>query len=142
MSSAESAASFNRQLAALADRLAANDIVVRSLRADWGHFGSWLLEVTNGDDERRRVVTLLNPLAERLTGWTQQGAAGRPVDEVIRLVHQESRKPMTAPVIRRASSREMASPRPVPPVVRARAGSARQKRLNTSADSPGRRPTP
>ena len=36
----------------------------------------------------------------------------------------------------------IASPSPVPPVVRARAGSARQNRLNTSAASPGRRPTP
>ncbi len=43
---------------------------------------------------------------------------------------------------RRASSSEIASPSPVPPVVRARAGSARQKRLKTSEASPARRPTP
>ena len=36
----------------------------------------------------------------------------------------------------------MDSPRPVPPLVRARAGSARQKRLKTIADSPGPSPTP
>ena len=41
-----------------------------------------------------------------------------------------------------ASSSEIDNPRPVPPVVRARAGSARQNLLNTSDDSPGRRPTP
>ena len=34
----------------------------------------------------------------------------------------------------------MERPRPVPPVVRALAGSARQNRLNTSDDSPGRKP--
>ncbi len=36
----------------------------------------------------------------------------------------------------------MARPSPVPPVERARAGSARQKRLNTRPASPGRSPTP
>ena len=46
------------------------------------------------------------------------------------------------PPCSRASSSAMARPRPVPPVVRARAGSARQNRLKTSCASPGRRPTP
>ena len=38
------------------------------------------------------------------------------------------------------SSSAIDSPRPVPPLVRARAGSARQNRLNTIADSPGAEP--
>ncbi|CAM5720677.1 hypothetical protein SALBM311S_12393 [Streptomyces alboniger] len=46
------------------------------------------------------------------------------------------------PPCNRASSRAMDSPRPVPPVVRARAGSARQKRLKTRVASPGLSPTP
>ncbi len=43
-------------------------------------------------------VTLLNPLAERLTGWTQAEAAGRPVDEIFHIVNQETREPSTIPV--------------------------------------------
>ena len=41
------------------------------------------------------------------------------------------------PPCRWVSSSEIDRPRPVPPLVRARAGSARQKRLKTIADSPG-----
>ncbi|MDZ4198446.1 MAG: PAS domain-containing protein, partial [Kiritimatiellia bacterium] len=43
-------------------------------------------------------VTLLNPPAERLTGWTQAEAVGRPVEEVFQIVHQETRKPAVIPV--------------------------------------------
>jgi PAS domain S-box-containing protein len=43
-------------------------------------------------------VTLLNPLAERLTGWTRTQAAGRPVDEIFRVISQETRQPSTIPV--------------------------------------------
>jgi PAS domain-containing protein len=35
---------------------------------------------------RRGKVTYLNPVAQRLTGWQGFDAAGRDVDEVIRLV--------------------------------------------------------
>ncbi|MBU4458972.1 MAG: PAS domain S-box protein, partial [Verrucomicrobia bacterium] len=48
------------------------------------------------DAERR--VTILNPLAETLTGWTQAEAVGRRVDEVVRVLHAESRKPVAFPV--------------------------------------------
>jgi PAS domain S-box-containing protein len=43
-------------------------------------------------------VTLLNPLAERLTGWTRTEAAGRPVDEIFHIISQETRHPATIPV--------------------------------------------
>ena len=43
-------------------------------------------------------VTLLNPLAERLTGWTRAEAANRPVDEIFHIVNQETREPSTIPV--------------------------------------------
>ena len=43
-------------------------------------------------------VTILNPLAEKLTGWTQAEAVARPVDEVFRIVNQETRQPSTVPV--------------------------------------------
>ena len=43
-------------------------------------------------------VTLLNPLAQRLTGWTQAEAAARPVDEIFHIVNQETRQPSAIPV--------------------------------------------
>ncbi len=43
-------------------------------------------------------VTLLNPLAEHLTGWTQVEATGRPVEEIFCIINQETRKPSTIPV--------------------------------------------
>ena len=49
------------------------------------------------DDKGR--VTLLNPLAEQLTGWTQAQAIGRPVEEVFNIINQETRLPATIPVM-------------------------------------------
>ena len=48
------------------------------------------------DSEGR--VTLLNPLAEQLTGWTQTEAANRPVDEIFHIINQKTRQPSTIPV--------------------------------------------
>ena len=43
-------------------------------------------------------VTLMNPVAERLTGWAEAAAAGRPVDEIFHIINQETRQPATIPV--------------------------------------------
>jgi PAS domain S-box-containing protein len=43
-------------------------------------------------------VTRLNPLAEKLTGWTQAQALGRPVDEIFHVINQETRQPAIIPV--------------------------------------------
>ena len=43
-------------------------------------------------------VTLLNSVAEELTGWMQAAAAERPVDEVFRIINQETRQPAVVPV--------------------------------------------
>ena len=43
-------------------------------------------------------VTFLNPLAEKLTGWTQLEAAGRPVDEIFRIINEETRQPSQNPI--------------------------------------------
>ncbi len=44
-------------------------------------------------------VTLLNPLAEQLTGWTQTEAAGHPVDEIFHIINKETRQLAVIPVI-------------------------------------------
>lgn len=43
-------------------------------------------------------VTLLNPLAEQLTGWTLVEAAGRPVHEIFHIINQETRQAAVIPV--------------------------------------------
>ncbi len=53
--------------------------------------------VMTTDGEGR--VTLLNPLAQQLTGWTQAEAAGRPVEEIFRIINQETREPSAVPVM-------------------------------------------
>jgi PAS domain S-box-containing protein len=45
------------------------------------------------------LVTLLNPLAEQLTGWTRENAVGHLVDEVFRIINEETRHPATVPVM-------------------------------------------
>jgi diguanylate cyclase (GGDEF)-like protein/PAS domain S-box-containing protein len=39
-------------------------------------------------------ITLLNPVAEQLTGWSCQEALGRPSTEVFKLIQENSRKPI------------------------------------------------
>ncbi len=43
-------------------------------------------------------VALLNPVAERLTGWTQADARGRPVAEVFNIINEGTRQPAAIPV--------------------------------------------
>ena len=45
------------------------------------------------------LVVLLNPLAELLTGWTKVEAIGRPVDDIFRIINQETRQPAALPVM-------------------------------------------
>ena len=79
--------------------------------------------------ERQRAAAQREAGAPRQRQAELRAGAGRP--------HAWSQPPC-----RWVSSSAMESPRPVPPLVRARAGSARQNRLNTIADSPGSSPTP
>ena len=50
-------------------------------------------------DADARVI-LLNAAAQSLTGWTQDEAAGAPLDTVFRIVNEESRKPAENPATR------------------------------------------
>lgn len=43
-------------------------------------------------------VTLMNPLAEKLTGWPRAEAAGRPINEIVKLVNKENREPAVIPM--------------------------------------------
>lgn len=43
-------------------------------------------------------VTRLNPVAEKLTGWTQAEAMGLPISEIFRIINEETRQPAVIPV--------------------------------------------
>jgi len=43
-------------------------------------------------------ITRLNPIAEKLMGWTQAEAQGRPIAEVFRIINEETRQPTVIPV--------------------------------------------
>jgi two-component system CheB/CheR fusion protein len=45
-------------------------------------------------------VAFLNPVAQGLTGWTQEEAAGEPLDRVFRIVNEDTRRPVENPATR------------------------------------------
>jgi len=49
-------------------------------------------------DAESRVM-FLNPVAERLTGWTQTEAMGRLVDEIFHIISKSNRQPVAIPVV-------------------------------------------
>jgi len=48
------------------------------------------------DDQGR--VTLMNPVAQALTGWTDAGARGRPIEDVFAIINEATRQPVENPV--------------------------------------------
>jgi two-component system, cell cycle sensor histidine kinase and response regulator CckA len=91
---------------ALRWRTALSDITARKraeealvLQRDW-------LEVTLasiGDavitTDTEHAITFLNRTAEALTGWTPQDALGRPIDEVFRIMHEDTRRAVKNPAL-------------------------------------------
>lgn len=45
-----------------------------------------------------RRITRMNSVAEQLTGWTQSEAVGRPIEDVFRIINEETRDPALIPV--------------------------------------------
>jgi diguanylate cyclase (GGDEF)-like protein/PAS domain S-box-containing protein len=43
-------------------------------------------------------ITYINPVAQRMTGWSGLEARGRPLQEVVRIIDAESRKPVQDPL--------------------------------------------
>jgi two-component system, cell cycle sensor histidine kinase and response regulator CckA len=46
------------------------------------------------------VITFMNSVAAALTGWAAQEVLGRHIDDVFRLIHQQTHQPMDSPVPR------------------------------------------
>jgi CHASE3 domain sensor protein len=45
-------------------------------------------------------VTMINPIAEKLTGWRQAEARGKPLEEIFRIVNEQTRVTVESPVTR------------------------------------------
>lgn len=45
-------------------------------------------------------VTFMNPIAEMVTGWTRDEAAGRPLSEIFPIINEATRKPVENPAAR------------------------------------------
>lgn len=72
------------------------------LRASEESLAATLYSIGDGviaTDEDARI-TRINPVAERLTGWSERDAVGRPVDEVFRIVNEDTRATVANPVHR------------------------------------------
>lgn len=48
--------------------------------------------------DAQTCITLLNPMAEKLTGWLLKEAKGRPIEEVFHIINQSTRQPAKIPV--------------------------------------------
>ncbi len=79
-------------------RVEAEEAVARmeaELRATLYCVGDGLITTDN-----RGRVTMMNPVAEALTGWSEATARGKPLEEVFRIVNEETRRPADNPVER------------------------------------------
>jgi PAS domain S-box-containing protein len=50
--------------------------------------------------DAKGIVRFLNPVAERLTGWTQGEARGTALEQVFHVVNEQTRAPVESPVIK------------------------------------------
>src|SRR5262252_5679186 len=45
-------------------------------------------------------VTLINPVAQVMVGWTEAEAGGRPLTEVFQIINEQTRRPSESPIVR------------------------------------------
>lgn len=50
--------------------------------------------------DRNGQVTFINPVAERMTGWSSKEASGQAIEKVVSIVNEQSRKPVESPTVR------------------------------------------
>lgn len=71
-----------------------------ALRTSENNLDSTLRSIGDGvlcTDNNSRI-TRLNPVAEALTGWRQAEALGRPVEDIFRIINEETRESALIPV--------------------------------------------
>ncbi|MCD6155464.1 MAG: diguanylate cyclase, partial [Candidatus Atribacteria bacterium] len=72
----------------------------RAQEAEW--FQTTLRSIADAviaTDKEGRVI-FMNPVAEKLTGWSALEAVGRPIEEVFPIFHEKTRQPVLSPVRR------------------------------------------
>ncbi|GAA5505793.1 PAS domain S-box protein [Novipirellula caenicola] len=73
-----------------------------SLRVTLASIGDGVIvSDTNG------LVTFINPIAEKLTGWQQDHAVGQPVEQVFKIVDETTRRPQQNPASRALRERRI-----------------------------------
>lgn len=84
---------LRRSRAALSDAAAAV-----ALERDW--FDTTIATIGDGiiTTDRAGRIALLNPVAQALTGWSEQAARGLPVADVLKIVNEETRELIKDPV--------------------------------------------
>src|ERR671918_542781 len=50
--------------------------------------------------DRQGLITFLNPVAQSLTGWTQEEAAGIPLETVFKIINEKTRDTVENPATR------------------------------------------
>ena len=89
----ELAASFDVMKSAIRGHIAALAESEENLRATLNSIGDAVIATdTTGH------VTRINPVAEKLTGWSREEALGRPVTDVFRIINTATREPAVDPV--------------------------------------------
>jgi PAS domain S-box-containing protein len=87
---------------AVRGHLAERRLAAEALRAERERFRVALSSIGDGvvatDTDGR--LTFLNPVAEELTRWDAAAAEGRPLGEVLRIVHEHTREPAENPALR------------------------------------------
>jgi PAS domain S-box-containing protein len=77
-----------------------NSLLYDEVRREREHFRVTLTSI--GDaviaTDAQGNVSLMNAVAEKLTGWTLADATGRPLPEVFRIINEESRRTVESPV--------------------------------------------
>lgn len=93
---------FNQMALAIRERIAALQTSERVLFEEkekaWVTLHSIGDGVITTDSEGR--VEMLNPISERLTGWTQDEARGRPIEEIFVIQDELSRRPTYNPIVK------------------------------------------
>lgn len=77
-----------------------NEILAENLLNEKNRFRTALYSVGDGlitTDTLGRIVTM-NEVAEKLTGWSEKDAQGKPIFDILKLINEDTRQPVANPV--------------------------------------------